>query len=118
MLKQIWRVIDRGFGVVIWLNDRVMLFICVVWLMPMLFAAAVSLTIADIRPWYRQSMLADFWTALAVVPLWLGFCLFAEFSRKPWAAKFRQLVGWAPIVLGGALLVLGGLLALVRMGWR
>ena len=118
MLKRIRHLLDTVFDIIIWLNDRVMLYICIVWLTPILIVAALALTVIDLRIEFRSVLREQTLTALAGLPFWLGFCAYAQRSQQPWAARFREMIGWAPIAFGGALFVIGGLLYLWRLIWH
>jgi hypothetical protein len=104
---------EAALDLIIWLHDRLMLFVLIVFLVPLLVVVVISLLIYDIRPWARSIAAAVGYSALLAIPLWLGFCAILERSTTPTATCLKQAMHRAPIVIGYALFAVGGLMWLL-----
>lgn len=109
MLSRLLRIADKCIDVVIWLHDNVMLYIAVVWLMPLFAVIMIHVLGLDLRPVLRDRLDDLFVYALVGCPFWLGFSLFAEFSGSAWAARLKYWQAKAPAYVGYVVLGLGGL---------
>lgn len=109
-LLTLWRLIDRALDVVIWLNERTMLYIALALLAPLMAIVTVSILFFDVRPMLRPYY-GDAGQAILIGwPIWLAFCALTERSAHPLADMFRDWLPRAPIILGFALFAVGGLL--------
>lgn len=103
------RWLDKIIDITLWLHHSILLYICLVWLLPLLAAVLVSWLIWDVRPLLKGHMEALFWYAMVGYPLWFAIGLYAEFAATPCAKRFKQWMEDAPVQSGYIVLGLGTL---------
>lgn len=102
-----------ALDVIIWLHDRVMLFVLIVLLVPLLVTVVVSLLVYDVRPWARGVAATVGNGVLVALPIWLALCAVLERSASATALRLKQAMLRAPILVGYALFAVGGLMWLL-----
>jgi hypothetical protein len=90
-----------------------MLYVVLVFLVPLLVTVAISLLIHDVRPWARGVAGTLFYVALFGLPFWLAFCGVLERSMTATTARVKYFMHRTPIYVGIALFAIGGLLWLL-----
>lgn len=93
-----------------WLHERVMLYLAIWTLVPVLVIATISLLFVDLRPQAPRLLTPLAYAAVLLFPTWLAGCVIVERSSAPWALRIRRGFAVAPIYLGFALFVVGGLM--------
>jgi hypothetical protein len=109
-LAALMRAGNMAIDAVIWLHDRLMLYVLLVFLVPLLVTAVTSLLIHDVRPWARSVAATVGYSALLALPVWLAFCAFLERSMTATAIRLKHAMYQAPILVGYALFIVGGLM--------
>jgi hypothetical protein len=113
LLRRLGPLVDKALDAVVWLHDRIMLFVCLFWLLPLIALVVVSAFVYDLRPLLRGSIQGLALYSLVGLPLWFGLCLYAEFTATPAAHRIQHLLGRLPVYVGYVLLGVGGLLWLL-----
>lgn len=103
------RWFDKIIDITIWLHHSILLYICLVWLLPLLAAVLFSWLVWDLRPLLKGHVETLFWYAMVGYPLWFLVGLYAEFSAKPLAVRLKQWMEDAPVQIGYIVLGLGAL---------
>jgi len=106
-LKRLLSLFDKALDVIIWLHDCVLLYICLVWLLPLFGAVFFSWLFYDLKHFLQGRSGELFLYSLLGFPFWLRLCLFAEFSPAPLARRIKKWLENAParvgyVFLGGA----------------
>jgi hypothetical protein len=113
LLKCSWRAIDKAMSFVIWLNDSIMLYICLLWLLPLCGLVVISLLIYDIRPLVRDQLGLLFVYSMLGLPPWLGFCFYTQLRTTPATQRIKDWMRRAPVHIGLIVLGTGALLWLL-----
>ena len=113
LLQRLGVMADKAISVIAWLHDRIMLFICVFWLLPLIALVVISAFIYDLRPLLRSRIEAVFLYSLVALPVWFGLCPYAEFGGTHAAHRIKGWMGRMPVYVGYVLLGVDGLLWLL-----
>ena len=107
-LKSVWNGYNQLVDVAIWLHSSLVIYICLVWLTPMILLWCVS-NFVDLRPMLKGKF--NWWltASLSGIPVWLIISGYASLNNSKWAQRIRLystrfVIGFGLVLIGAGLI--------------
>ena len=105
-IKSVWNGYNRLVDVMLWLHGSLVIYICAVWLAPMLLLWGIG-NFIDLRPMLKGKFNWWLMASLAGIPVWLIISGYASLNNTNWARRIRLYAHRFVIVLGLVLIGAG-----------
>ena len=105
-VKSVWNGYNRLVGVIVWLHSSLVIYICFVWLLPMVLIWGIG-DVIDLRPMLKGKF--NWWltASLTGIPVWLIISGYASWNDDLWARRIRVLASRFVIGFGLVLIAIG-----------
>jgi hypothetical protein len=113
LLQNLGRAVDVTNSTLSWLRHGILLYLGLVWVVPLFVVTVVSAFAYDLRPMLRDSVQDYVFYSLFALPPWLALCLYAQFGMTIAASQIKDWMKRMPVFVGYVVLGAGGLLWLL-----